>query len=526
MLLSGLCLLIAPAMMAQEDGEAKAQYRMEDLKRTLLWSESYNAAGLRFVDFQNYSFAEACLGKNDGGFVRYYQSDNSLDYGLRTESYTRVRRVTMYGSLEYNNLLGRNMTNTGFVRPDRYAAGLGDSIPAEKRRETYTLRGAVAAPIYKNLSVGLSIDYNAGNEAKMKDLRTANTSFDLLATGSLLYSNRLLSVGGSYLYRKFHERLTFAQVSPDYNVVGGYYYTGLWFGIFDKWQNTPLGNGTHFFNDVLKGLSLQAGLTLGQLKLMGEATYNTRDGYWGRDRDNALTINTGDIYEYSGRAACSTPHGTHYLNIRTRFEAEDNAIQNIFQEKIGGVTYPTFLGSNSMFRRNTFNIGVEYLVAFGKAEHPSMTFRAGYVNMVRNSSAAVVNPYVYTQSIRRNDLYVEAMKSFDLRRSMIDVSLRLGGGKGYGDVLTRTRIDINPNMEVTAGFGQQRVDLLHREYEYYTAASVDSMIGARYTYFLRAKKQGQSLYGDIRYDARVALGISRVPDDFAGALRLAVGYGF
>ena len=48
------------------------------------WLTSYNAAGLLSLPVNNISLVEASFTKNNGGFVNYYQSDNSYDIGIRS----------------------------------------------------------------------------------------------------------------------------------------------------------------------------------------------------------------------------------------------------------------------------------------------------------------------------------------------------------------------------------------------------------------------------------------------------------
>ncbi|MFQ8826619.1 MAG: hypothetical protein ACLR76_03245 [Alistipes sp.] len=81
------------------------------------WLTSYNAAGLLSLPVTSISFVEASFAKSDGGFVNYYQSDDSYDFGLQTESFYRLSpKIAMYGKVS-PIFRGRNMTGSAFIDP-------------------------------------------------------------------------------------------------------------------------------------------------------------------------------------------------------------------------------------------------------------------------------------------------------------------------------------------------------------------------------------------------------------------------
>ena len=183
--------------------QEKSMYHFDDLQRKQNWTGSYNAAGLHFIDFSNSSYMEAYMEKNDGPFVKYYESDNSINFGLRTASYTKYKKTVYYGKIDYNNFIGQNMTWSGLINPERYLLLVADDIPAEKAKESYKISSGFSTPLAKNLLLGVTFNYEVANLSKRKDLRHETDLLDIEVCGGLVYQTRWLNIGANYYYRKF-----------------------------------------------------------------------------------------------------------------------------------------------------------------------------------------------------------------------------------------------------------------------------------------------------------------------------------
>ena len=77
-------------------------YDFDYIARSDGWLTSYNAAGLHgAVPVPGVSYAEAYFGKQNGRFINYWESDDSYDFGLKTESFRRFEKVSFYGKMQY-----------------------------------------------------------------------------------------------------------------------------------------------------------------------------------------------------------------------------------------------------------------------------------------------------------------------------------------------------------------------------------------------------------------------------------------
>ena len=142
------------------------------------WVTGLNAAGLVNIPIANnkeLSYVSSYFNYNSGKFVKYYESDNSNIFGLKTESYARVKKVAMHGMLEYNNFRGNNMTYSGVIEPERLTNFIADTVPTSKRQEYYKLAGGFAFNATKWLVLGANVKYETSNLSKMRDLRHYTT---------------------------------------------------------------------------------------------------------------------------------------------------------------------------------------------------------------------------------------------------------------------------------------------------------------------------------------------------------------
>lgn len=468
------------------------------------------------------------MGKNDGEFVNYSESDNSFNFGLRTQSYRKVKNTTFFGKIDYNNFIGQDMTWSGLIYPERYLLSVADDRPAEKAKESYKLSGGISTPVTKNLFVGMLLNYETANLAKRMDLRHKTDLLDFEFTGGLAYRTQHLTIGANYYYRKFHEKVVFSKIAEDNVVYNGYLLKGLWFGQFDRWNITGL-ELTRQFTDVLNGGSLQLELVLDNLRFFNEFTYKDQKGSSGPTSASEKTFTESDakIYEYSGKLQYETDMKRHYLSVNTNYTDAVNYDQVSTQEKIGGQFYYFYYGRNKILSKRSFNLNAEYELAFGKNKfNPSFDIRAGYHHMSQTSLSSLINPFYFTQEIKINSGYLKANKNFLFSKGMIDISLLGAYSKGSGDKLTQhvssTAIgnvseDIIPDLETS---------MLNREFEYLTAGRLQGEVGLKYSRFVGMKKSGGSLYLDARYSITSAPDAVVVPGTSANVLSLALGYSF
>ena len=506
--------------------QEKCLYHFDDLQRKQTWTDSYNAAGLHFIDFNNSSFVEAYMGKNDGPFVKYYESDNSFNFGLRTASYTKIKKTTFYGKIDYNNFSGKNMTWSGLINPERYLLSVADDRPADKRKESYKLTGGFSSPIADNLLFGLQINYETADLAKMKDLRHSTKLLDFEVTGGFIYKTEMFNFGANYYYRKFHENVNFSKVAEDDVLYNGYLLKGLWFGMNAIW-NQDILNLSRPFVDVIKGGSVQVEYIRDNFKFHNEFTYKSQDGVSGPGADRAYSQSDAVAYEYKGVAQFETDETRHYLKVKTNYTEATNYDKITSTERIGGITVVYYYGLNKTFAKNTFDLNAEYELALGKYKcSPDWNFKAGYSYSSVAGLSSLISPFYFSQDYQITSGYGKVNKNFLMKNGMIDLSLLGGYSVGSGSKL-KEHIAPGASDQISRDIIPfQKLDMLNREYEFLTKGKMFGEVGFRYSKFVMTKRTTGSIYLDTKYSFTSASDLKYHTGGNAGIFSLALGYSF
>ncbi|MDP3398543.1 MAG: hypothetical protein Q8S23_05295 [Bacteroidales bacterium] len=524
-----LCeLTLAQTVTAQvkKQVQEKCLYHFDDLQRKQTWTESYNAAGLHFLDFNNSSYIEAYMGKNDGPFVKFNESDNSFNYGLRTASYTKVKKTTFFGMIDYNNFKGQNMTWSGLIYPERYLMLVADDRPAVKSKESYKLTGGLSLPLHENLFFGLQINYEAAMLAKRKDLRHRTDLLDFETTAGLMYKTEMFNIGLNYYYRKFHEKVEFSKVADDDVLYTGYLLKGLWFGMIDIWNQREL-NLSRSFIDVIQGGSLQVEFVKDNFRFHNEFTYKFKDGLSGPGIDRAYTQNEGTTLEYKGIAQYELDNMRHYLKIKTNYTDAVNYDKVSNTENIGGISTVIQYGKNKAFAKRSFDMSAEYELALGKFKcSPEWNFKAGYQYSSYSAVSSLVVPFYFTQEVNITTGYGKVNKNFLMQKGMIDLSLMGGYSMGNGDRLKMHTAAGASNQISDEIVPKQKVEMLKREYEYMTKGKLLGEVGFRYSKFVMKNRTAGSIYLDTKYSFTSASDLKYHTGGNAGIFSLALGYSF
>ena len=524
-----LCeLTLAQTVTAQvkKQVQEKCLYHFDDLQRKQTWTESYNAAGLHFLDFNNSSYIEAYMGKNDGPFVKFNESDNSFNYGLRTASYTKVKKTTFFGMIDYNNFKGQNMTWSGLIYPERYLMLVADDRPAVKSKESYKLTGGLSLPLHENLFFGLQINYEAAMLAKRKDLRHRTDLLDFETTAGLMYKTEMFNVGLNYYYRKFHEKVEFSKIADDELLYTGYLFKGLWFGMIDIWNQREL-NLSRSFIDVIQGGSLQVEFVKDYFRFHNEFTYKFKDGLSGPGIDRAYTQNEGTTLEYKGIAQYELDNMRHYLKIKTNYTDAVNYDKVSNTENIGGISTVIQYGRNKAFAKRSFDMSAEYELALGKFKcSPEWNFKAGYQYSSYSAVSSLVVPFYFTQEVNITTGYGKVNKNFLMQKGMIDLSLMGGYSMGNGDRLKMHTAAGASNQISDEIVPKQKVEMLKREYEYMTKGKLLGEVGFRYSKFVMKNRTAGSIYLDTKYSFTSASDLKYHTGGNAGMFSLALGYSF
>lgn len=520
--------LIVQSVNGQVKVPEKCLYHFNDLQRKQTWTNSYNAAGLHFIDFDNSSYIETYVNKNDGPFVKYYESDNSINFGLKTASYTKIKKTVYYGKIDYNNFVGQNMTWSGLINPERYMLLLANDIPAEKAKESYKISGGFSTPLTKNLLLGVKLNYEVGNLTKRKDLRHETRLLDIEVCGGLIYKTDWLNVGANYYYQKFHENIKFSKIAKDEINYNGYLFKGLWFGIMDTWSQDVL-NLSRPFVDKQNGGSLQFEFLLNNyMRFFNEFTYKNQKGITGPGADKEYSQSEAVSYEYKGIFQFEKETTRHYLRLNTNYTDANNYDKITNNEYIGGIYIVRYYGLNKTFSKWKFNFNPEYEVAFGKYKsNPDWNIKIGYNYSSQSSISSLVYPFYFTQDIIVNSEYLKINKNLFWHKGMIDLSLLGSYSKGCGEKLKQHKGTLTTTEQISEDIiPYQQVDMLNREYEFLTTGKFHGEAGIRYSCFLTSKKLTGAIYIDGKYRFTTTSELAYHQGSHAGMFSLALGFSF
>lgn len=499
------------------------------------WLLSNNAAGLLSVPVQKISVTEIFANKDNGGFVNYYQSDNSYEWGANTESYYKLNeRVTLYGKLRYANFTGQNMTGSAFINPYDNPFDLSetaDSTRGEKNMETFLLIGGVATQLGKGFALGGKVDYRTANYAKYRDLRHTNKLLDLTANIGLSYripnasDSWSLVAGGSYIYHRSIEGMEFRV----YGVSNKQYYTLINFGGFygnsELWSS--LGSKSYTIDskpmvNEFNGGALQLDLHLQNgWSVFCEATYLKWTGYYGKKSPGTyvFTNHNGTETDIAATLAYERSDFRHSLLMQFQKEHLENyelisQEDNDTQSNRHNIIY---LGKNQMLDRNRTTISATYTGSFGIKDFcPAWQLKAGG-NYYSRDQRISLYPYYRLQNIWNYDAYASASRNILQGKNQYDITLGAHYGSGGGTP--------KDDKTYTPPSEQQKPPksldhCLYQEYEYLTAPRFSGNASIGYNRLLTASLLG---YVRLRYEYIQAVNISSLNGNMHHSVTLAAG---
>lgn len=495
------------------------------------WLTSYNAAGLLSLPVNNISLVEASFTKNNGGFVNYYQSDNSYDIGIRTESFYRLNpKIVMYGKVSYDNFQGKNMTGSAFLDPYYNLFDIVESDPerlGKKQIETYHLIGSLGVAVTQKFSLGAKIDYTTANYAKMRDLRHINSWLDLTLTAGGCYRfNKVVDLGLNYFYRRSVESIKF-QISGESSKI---YESLISYGGFYGMEEVFIGESGYassaaqpLFNRF-HGASLQINFKFSpQVSWFNELTFKDRSGYYGERSSKTVTFyeQNATILEYNGQLSVNRPQTVHTLKIAAAYE-KGTGDENIYKMSSGssdGNSVVEYFGSNEVSSRKTLQASAVYTLNLGvKAFQPTWILKGGGDLWQRNLKTSIY-PYYRKHSTTSTRVYLSGLRNIITNRNMY--SIRLGTGYGFGSGTLKNDglyADVSGDQETP----KESDYYLNREFEYLTASRISAGGGFCYSRFF---KKGFTGYIGVDYDFVKAFDVEYL-DSSAGVFSFKIGCSF
>lgn len=503
------------------------------IKQSNGWLTSENSSGLRELKVQSISTAEIYFLKSDGDFINYSQSNNSYNAGANIESFYRFNpQIVFYGKVGYNLFEGKNMAGSVFISPERNAFDIleySNENQGVKKLETYDIVGAVSADLYKGLTLGAKIDFQATNYSKNKDLRHKNNLLDMFVSAGVNYKiNPRFNLGANYYYKRRVEGLDFKR----YGTQDVQYYSLIDYGVFYGKKETFGEDGyTNSIKekplfDKYHGVGIQLGINLcDNIGMYNNFAYKKRDGYYGEQSTSTVVYNehSSDILAYMGKLNLKSGNNLHSLDVNIQQEKLEN-LKNVYTiEKESGeytqrVIYydPLKVGEKEFVDLSfayTANLGIEDY-------NPIWTLKTG-IDYFQRKQVSYLYPFYRTQNVHQTQFYISGSRNIIQRNNMYTIQMGAGYLSGSGDVKSDA-LFTEPGSGLMEPSSSD--EILRREYEFLTSGQLKGNIGFKYSRIFSSI--GIKGYAAINYSLTKASKVKYLNGDMFNSLNISIGCTF
>jgi len=507
------------------------------VRQSEAWLTSSNASGLiRLPDsIPSVSLAEVYANKDNGGFVNYYQSDNSFTFGAQTESYYRLnKKVVLYGKVDYKNFTGQDMGGSAFINPDYNAFDIVEvsaSTKGEKGLEQYDLIGAAGVSLSPRFSIGGKLDYQTANYAKHKDLRHKNNYLDMTATAGANYRlSNAIEIGANYIYRRSVEGIEFGVYGNTDQMYSPLIDFGAFYGRTELFSTTGYGytystggGKTPVFNQF-QGGALQVNWKIERdWSFFNEFFYQARNGRYGTGASSNIIFdkNDGTVMDYSGTLSLMKKQNQYFLKLNINDDQLTNR-ENVYTINTpqAGKTQIIYYGANKVLDRTQLTGGLEFTGQLAVKDYcPKWILKAG-ANYSDRQQTVVLYPYFRKQDISWWDSYLYADRRFTSKKQQFDVSLQVAYGTGGGNAKT-DGLYATPSADTRQPASSDYN--LYREYEYLTADRVAGNIGCGYSRIINSSLRA---YVRLEYALTKAFQITYLDGSQFGSAKITIGCNF
>ncbi|MBR3743975.1 MAG: hypothetical protein IKN31_02575 [Bacteroidales bacterium] len=444
-----------------------------------------NPAGISFWDGK-IATAAVSFEKHNGGLKDIEESSDSWEAIAGTESYFRVSELlSFHGKLIWSDFSGKDMGGPIMMKPDYNPVGffeLNETTLGRKQRELYTLGGEIALNLGDRWGLGIGVNYQAGDQTKVKDPRFSNIWMDLDVNAGVTFTicdwltlgtnarwrNTLENVKG-HIYGTTDKQYfictdkgaflgTVAELNGDYNYIP---------------DSTPRPMNNDYF-----GGALQAVLFGG--KFSNEFTLLSRTGYYGKKSSTTATF-----FEFGGlqmgyKGIVLLPVGRYIFRAELSAGIEtlkNNENQFHYSTPEGGNTIVEYTGQNHVGDRQKQSASLD-LRWYGGVEGDRASFtagvRGGWDSMQQTTT---LYPFWRNQVIRHINVGLFCQKNFYAGNNIftLDASGDFLAGSG-------TKKDDGSYVpDATSVTLRSFDDYLDKHYEAQTAPRAGGSIGVTYT---------------------------------------------
>jgi hypothetical protein len=501
------------------------------------WLTQRNAAALVRGLYNHESIAETELSFTHANGkltdISGSPSVNNLQAGI--ESYYRINpRTVVFGAISYDNFSGSDMTGSVFMQQRLPFDIIEDSLTnsGRKHRDTYQLTGAFSYSFSPELSIGLRMDYTAGNYAKYKDLRHKNKLMDLLLTAGVV-SNPYpgITIGADYTYHRRTESLEFNTYGKSDKVYKSLIDYGAMMGIVEQFGNegyTDKSNEMPLFEDG-HGVDIQLELCpLSSLSIFANTGYSHATGYYGSKSPFTITYtdHNRDIFTEQVRICYDKSTWKALLDIRYQTEKLQNRINTVRGLTNNyGATHYEYYDATETGDKKWRNLDIDYTMYLGiRHELPTWTLTAGY-HWQQRDITAYLYPYYRQQQLRTSELTASVARNILLSKGIWNITAKGGYQKGSGDIYTDGTF-VTPTGKQPQPATMEA--LLWRDYQYLTAPQYSIGMQVKYIFLF----PGTKLCTHIRaaFDYRRASITDETPSGFHNPQRttftIATGHTF
>ena len=485
--LSTTCAILLGLGLHAQGQEGRSMRDFEYIRLSAPWLSSSNAAGLIAMPTDRATIAEGAFTKDNGGLKDDASSEDSFCTGVQTESYLRINpRLAFYGKLSYSYNSGKDMGGSILMDPSYNPINFYESVDTTggvKNKEVYHLIGGLSYALKDSRwAIGAKIDYQTGDQAKLKDPRYLNVWMDLgTSVGTRFAASEGFSVGLNLEYRRTLETTS----SKVYGVSGKQYYSFVDYGGFmgtreildGEYSMMSIGNSRPMLNNFMgASLQVEAGR---KVKVFNELTYLIRKGYYGSRGSSSITFteHSGNIFEYKGRLVAGNQKNRHHVGLDLRYETLLN-FENVFRmsTELGENTVVEYISQNEVHDRSDLSAQLSYTGYLG-VENYRARWEYG-VSADFNSRQALTTIYPYYRNSSHSNIGAElyGKRNILCGKNLFTVGLGLDFMTGFG-VPKEDGAYASSTSDAPRSFD----NYLYRDFEYRTATRAGGSANVRYT---------------------------------------------
>ncbi|MBC5623610.1 DUF6850 family outer membrane beta-barrel protein [Butyricimonas hominis] len=516
----GLSLLLGSTLSLSAQKEDKNIYNMERLKADNPWISSYNAAGLTFNRFSDFSLAEIGFQYDKGDFRNVIDPTSAFGTKILAESYRKIDKVYFYGKFAFDYIHRQNKSWSSVLDPYATPFFLADSVPGRQTLESYILDAGVGTTFGEHWAVGGYVHYQVASNSKKKDVRNTNTYMEFEIYPGVMYKSKYFNLGANFLYQRSTEKVTNKLFGEGINHEV-FYFEGMWF--YTSVTTTNNYSEDRNYTTNIYGGAAQVELATGKVRFLNQFT--------GKKADQTIWINhvqgqrggqmERTTYSYNGHLDIDGDKFHHVIKGEAHFN-ETQGFENMQKSEIvDGYTTWTQYGKKNKNTQDATTYDVSYTLYRDRAMLDNSWNASAGVKGFNVKNTYRLYPVEYSQKWENTEVYAAFNKNFQFKKGMFDCGIGLAYTAGDGTMLKVKSV----SDEITGeDLYKQRTDLLQREFDYITADKFTGQLKARYTYFLN-KEKGMNLYADAHATWKRALSGS-FKDDDRTAVKIMLGFSF